>query len=1002
MAKKTPPRTAARKTTRNRAVAAPPAPPDPVTQYARDILAGVIPAGRPVRLLCERHLRDLARAGTKAFPYRFEPARVTRMLDFFESFLTLDDVAADGQHLPFRLVRWLQFAFGSLLGWVHAETGRQRFVEAYFETGKGSTKCLALDTPIATPAGWSTIAALSVGDQVFDERGRPCTVLEVSDVKRGHACYRVEFDDGTAIVADAEHLWFTEQRTFSRRGETLATAGIPLRQRGAWRFGLRSTQAIRDTLRYANGRYQSANHSVPLTQPLGLPATQLPIEPYVLGAWLGDGDSDVGRLTVADGDAELCDIVAAAGASVGERRQTPNRTPRYRIDGLTAQLRAANLLHNKHVPAAYLRGSVEQRLALLQGLMDTDGHITPARGECQFTSTINQVATGVAELLVSLGVKCTIAQKQGRLYGRPTSPYWRVSFSAPPDLPVFRLTRKLRWQRPRHRRRRLSADRRIVAVTSVESVPVRCIAVDSPSHLFLAGRAMVPTHNTPAAAGFGLYRLVGLNRTAVENYSLGVNADQANYLYQFAKKMAERSQDLQDLLSIGEYNTAWEERNSFFRPLTSEGRSLDNKRVFTAFIEELHEHPSPVIPEKMRLGIKGQVDALIVHLTNAGFDKTSVCWAKHDYGIKILEGSVVDEEYFPYICQLDPCEACRANGALQPTEGCAACDDWTDERVWPKVNPALLELPTLVDYLRGVVRQAQNQPSMLARVKRLNFCVWSQTHAIWIPFDQWDACKVTMPRPPRGVPTAAAFDLSTKEDLTACVIAQRFDDEPAAAAETVEIDDTEAGKAIQRTIVVNYRIRLTAFAWLPEETLRERVKNEQIPYNIWSVQPTEADPWLRVTLGPAVDYHEIYDHFVNVIGPRFSPQRVGFDPYNASFLGTDLRDKAKYVTAEIKQGRALSEVIKLFNAMVRLRRIEHDGNPVLAWCVANAEPKRDRYENVWLEKPAGGKRIDLALAAVMAVGQVITLPAPKPRRKRGMARVWTPGGFQEIGAESHA
>lgn len=615
---------------------------DPVTQYARDIVAGAIPAGRLVRLACERHLRDLARQGTPAFPFRFEPAHVEKMLQFFALFLTLDDVGPDGQHLPFALVRWLQFTFGSLVGWRHMTTGRLRFVEAYLETAKGSTK-------------------------------------------------------------------------------------------------------------------------------------------------------------------------------------------------------------------------------------------------------------------------------------------------------------------------------------------------------------------TPAAAAFGLYRLVGVFRTAVENYSLGVNADQANYLYQFAKKMAERSEDLKDLLEIGEYNLAWEERNSFFRPLTSEGRSLDNKRVFTAFIEELHEHPTPVIPEKMRLGIKGQTDALIISLTNAGSDKTSVCWAKHDYGVKVLEGVVVDEEYFPYICQLDTCETCRAKGMTQPSEGCPDCDTWTDERVWPKVNPALLELPTLLDYMRGVVRQALNQPSMLARVKRLNFCLWTQTHSIWIPADQWEACRSDLVRPTKGVPCAAAFDMSTKIDLTGCVVAQRFDDDPKAKGESVEIAENQGGESIKRTIVVNYRIKLTPFAWIPEDTMWERVRNEAIPYDHW-----KTGKHLRTTLGPAVDYHEIYDQFVNEIGPMFEPQRVGFDPYNASFLGADLRDKAKYEAIEIKQGRALSEFIKLFYAMVRLGRIEHDGNPCFAWCVSNAEPKHDRYENVWLEKPAGGKRIDLALAAVMAVSQVITLPAPRPRRKRGLAKVWTPTGFKEIGADAHA
>jgi phage terminase large subunit-like protein len=455
--------------------------------------------------------------------------------------------------------------------------------------------------------------------------------------------------------------------------------------------------------------------------------------------------------------------------------------------------------------------------------------------------------------------------------------------------------------------------------------------------------------------------------------------------------MAERSDDLRDLLDVGEYNTAWLERNSFFRPLTSEGRSLDNKRVFTALIDELHEHPSPVIPEKMLLGIKSQVDALVVMLTNAGFDKTSICWVKHEYALKVLEGTIQDEQFFGYVCQLDPCESCRAKGAMQPNDGCSDCDSWTDERVWPKVNPAIVELPTLAEYLRGVVKRALNQPSTLARIKRLNFCIWTQGHSIWIPVDRWEACRVPAVGQAKGVPCAAMFDMSMKMDLTGCVIAQRIDDPDTQRATEVELEENEGGAAVKKVWSVNYTIELSAFAWLPRDTLLERVKNERIPYDVW-----EREKWLRVTDGPVIDHHLIEDEFLTEIGPRFKPQRVGYDPYNATELAVALRDRGKYTVVEIGQGRKLSEFVKLFEALVRLGRIRHDGNPVFGWCVSNAEPKHDRYENVWLEKSNPTKRIDLAIAAVGAVSQVVVLP--RPRMKRRGPRVWTPGGFVTVGS----
>jgi hypothetical protein len=164
---------------------------------------------------------------------------------------------------------------------------------------------------------------------------------------------------------------------------------------------------------------------------------------------------------------------------------------------LRSRQRPAN---GKHIPPAYLRASIEQRLALLQGLMDTDGHIDP-RGRCEFTTVLPRLADDFSELLYTLGIKHTVRQKEAfavtageRRRGRTAH---RFSFMVYNDRPVFCLTRKRRLQASREGRRTTETERRrIVAVEPVPSVPVRCIQVDSPSRLYLAGRAIIPTHNT--------------------------------------------------------------------------------------------------------------------------------------------------------------------------------------------------------------------------------------------------------------------------------------------------------------------------------------------------------------------------------------------------------------------------------------------------------------------------------------------------------------------------
>lgn len=475
---------------------------------------------------------------------------------------------------------------------------------------------------------------------------------------------------------------------------------------------------------------------------------------------------------------------------------------------------------------------------------------------------------------------------------------------------------------------------------------------------------------TPAAGGYGLKGLADTAAPmAAEIYSLGVDSKQASYLFNYAKKMAERSPDLRDLLDISAHNIAWIERYSFFRPLSAEGRSLDNKRPYLALVDELHEHPSSVIVDKMRLGFKGVLDALLLEFTNAGSDKTSICWEHHDYSIKVLEQVVTDDRWFAYICQLDPCEACREAGATQPNDGCPTCDHWTDEAVWVKANPSLgVTIP--LEYLRGVVKEALNRPGLQARVKRLNFCIWTQTHTIWIQPDQWERCRseTVLDRNP-GVPCAAAFDMSAKLDLTACAVALKIEDPPTATIDEIELTEVIGDQAITKTLSLNFTIDLQTFFWLPEETLLERVKNERIPYDVW-----KKAGFLRVTPGPVIDHTLIYEQFAHEIGPRFKPARVGYDPNNATMFAVQLRDKAKHTVVEISQGRKLSESFKLFEALVRVKRIRHDGNPVMTWCVGNAEPKYDRYENLWVEKPSTTKRIDGLIAAVMAINQLILMP----------------------------
>jgi hypothetical protein len=347
-------------------------------------------------------------------------------------------------------------------------------------------KALALDTPIPTPTGWTTMGDIKEGDKIFDENGAVCDVVFTTPVQHGRKCYVVEFSDGEKITADAEHLWFT------------VAQGKP---------GVRTTEQILATLKYGGARNNNV-HSIPVAGALQTEAADLPVHPYFIGAWLGDGSSRSSAITSSVEDApEIQANLARFGFGIGGQRKDPRGLAitytvgfsgyRQRKDLLAPTLSRLGLKLNKHIPQAYLRASPDQRMLLLQGLMDTDGTIDEA-GKVTFCTASEVLRDNFLELVASLGFKAVATLKEVVMPGSGViCKAWNIRFHAPSERPVFLLPRKAARQRPALTQRKSRAlTRQVVNITMIDSVPVRCIQVSSESRLYLAGRSMIPTHNT--------------------------------------------------------------------------------------------------------------------------------------------------------------------------------------------------------------------------------------------------------------------------------------------------------------------------------------------------------------------------------------------------------------------------------------------------------------------------------------------------------------------------
>ena len=356
---------------------------------------------------------------------------------------------------------------------------------------------LADGTPIPTPDGWTTVGEIEVGQQAFDERGEPCTVLRVYPQGEQPVC-RVRFDHKSFLVAGARQPWVT--LTSSHRAKIHKQTRVL--EHWASRLLPFTTEEIAGTLIHQAGTMVQAMHTIPLAQPFNLPERDLPIDPYLLGLWLGDGTSGAPEITChPDDEPHYRKRALAAGEnwriknSEGPKgdilRCTLSGEPRPRF---LTRLRELGVKGNKHIPTLYLRSGNEQRLALLQGLMDSDGHIDQ-RGLAEYTSISHRLALGVLELALTLGQKAVLRKGVATLYGRPISDKWRVFFT--PTIYAASLPRKTdRLTEFLDRREGIPLtrlmQRYIRAASYAGTRKTTGIAVDSPSHLFLAGGSMIP------------------------------------------------------------------------------------------------------------------------------------------------------------------------------------------------------------------------------------------------------------------------------------------------------------------------------------------------------------------------------------------------------------------------------------------------------------------------------------------------------------------------------
>lgn len=839
------------------------------------------------------------------------------------------------------------FVIAPIFGWVRkVGDKRLRIIRsAWVEVPRKNGKGIDVDEEILTADGWKRFGDLRIGDRVHAEDG---SLAPVSFVSPDHHldCFRVTFGDGRSVVCDSDHLW----TVWDRYGHD-HEAWKRTHSKGSW-------VTIDTPTLFKNQRCGSrgdTRYSVRTDRVIHRPDVALPVDPYVLGYWLGDGTSASAQFTIDDDDyPNFVRMVGKAGylAWVSHRNGshsvvagvTTSSRKRDGRDSLQKRLRELGVLGNKHVPDEFLLAGDGQRLALLRGLMDSDGTCIGKDGHsprCEFTATNRSLADAALFLARSLGWKATIHEGRATFEGRDCGPKWRISWSAKSDCSPFSLPRKTARLAAAGRHTR-SNTATIAKVERVQNATTRCIQVDHPSHQFLVGRGLIPTHNTTLAAGLGLYLAFADGENGAQVIAAAGSKDQAMNAYRPAMLIAQASPELKSAgVEAMKKEIVRGVDQSFFKAVGSIGDLLQGTNPNGYIADEMHVHKDTSVIDALESGTGAREQPLGFIITTADDGRRNSPYSIHRERVERLCKNVFENasEY----------------GVIFAA---APDDDPFAEATWRRANPGFGVSPS-PEFMRSESEKAKDSPANLARFLRLNLNVRTKQETKFLPMDAWDAntCPV-LEDELAGRVAFGGLDLSAISDLTS--LAWLFP------------DDEGGYDAIWRI-------------WTPEENLPALDKRTAGNASVWVKQGL-----LVTTPGNVVDYDWIHAQITKDLD-AFDVQALGFDKWNATQLVNDLQAEDAPMV-EVRQGfvtmsPALKEVQRLLlEGKASGPVLRHADNAAVRWQVDNLAVDMDPAGNVKPNKAKGMDKIDsvAALVDAMSLAMNVERPARSVYEDRGL------------------
>ena len=418
------------------------------------------------------------------------------------------------------------------------------------------------------------------------------------------------------------------------------------------------------------------------------------------------------------------------------------------------------------------------------------------------------------------------------------------------------------------------------------------------------------------AAAIALYLLFFDREPGAEIYSAAGDRDQAAIVFDVALDMLRQSSSL-----MGKAKTLPSTRriihgNSVYRVLSADHGTKHGFNAHGVIFDELHTQPNRKLWDVLTTSGGTRAQPLVFTITTAGYDRNSICWEQHEYARKILDGIVEDPTFLPCIYAV------------------GEDDDWEDESVWYKANPALGVFRDL-DEMRAMFNKAKQTPALQNTFRRLYLNQWTRQDTRYIPMNAWDETTGEVYEEDlEGEVAYAGMDLASTTDIAALVLV--FPDKDGC-------------------------FDVWPVFWVPEEAVEERVQRDRVPYDVWIDQGL-----IRTTPGNVIDYRYIRRD-IQELGEKFHLRQIAFDPWHATEIVQYLDDDG-FEMVQFRQGwGSMAAPTKELLRLILEKRIRHGGQAVLRWMADNMTVKQDPAGNFKPDKSKSTEKIDGMVALIMGL-----------------------------------